>query len=211
MTSKIGVSAIAIFGAASLATAAHQLQLDVNALNGQSYDSGGNAAAFGGTTHTGSIMLSGGINSALEEILINGAPQGIASGQFMSFSGTINLVNGGVTGGSLSLTLQNADTFTASIVGGVGQVNTQAGQGFSIDGLLTNALFSSASFAGVDITDWFSEQPINGSFLNFAFNPNGSGADTDTDIDIFVVVPSPVAGGMAGVGLLGLAARRRRA
>ncbi|MGP1311069.1 MAG: hypothetical protein ACTS27_12810, partial [Phycisphaerales bacterium] len=163
------------------------------------------------TTHTGSIMLSGGINSALEEILINGAPQGIASGQFSSFSGTINLVNGGVTGGSLSLTLQNADTFTASIVGGVGQVNTQAGQGFSIDGLLTNALFSSASFAGVDITDWFSEQPINGSFLNFAFNPNASGADTDTDIDIFVVVPSPVAGGMAGVGLLGLAARRRRA
>lgn len=196
---------------ASGAHAANVMQIDVNALTGQALDSGGNAGAFGGLTHTGSIMLSGDSSSTLAGILFNGANQPIAAGQFQSFAGTINLVNGGVTGGSLMLALQNGDTFNATIVAGQGQVNFQAGQGFSIDGLLTSALFNASTFAGVDITPWYSEQPLNGSFLNFTFGPDANGTDMNTDIDIFVAIPSPLAGGMAGVGLMGLAARRRRA
>jgi hypothetical protein len=193
------------------ANAANALQIDVNALTGQALDSGGNAGAFGGLTHTGSIMLSGDASSTLAGILFDGANQPIAAGQFQSFAGTINLVNGGVTGGSLMLALQNGDMFSATIVGGAGQVNVQAGQGFSIDGLLTTAQFNASTFAGVDITPWFSEQPLNGSFLNFTFGPDANGTDINTDIDIFVAIPSPLAGGLAGVGLMGLAARRRRA
>lgn len=208
---KLFATAGLVVALAGAASAANQLQIDVNALTGQATDAGGNAGAFGGLTHTGSILLSGDSSSTLAGILFDGANQPIAAGQFQSFAGTINLVNGGVTGGSLMLALVNGDTFNASIIGGVGQVSIQAGQGFSIDGLLTSALFNASTFAGVDITPWYSEQPLKGSFLNFTFGPDANGTDLNTDIDIFVVIPSPLAGGMAGAALMGLAARRRRA
>jgi hypothetical protein len=125
-----------------------------------------------------------------------------------------------VTGGSLMLALQNGDMFSATIVGGAGQVNVQAGQGFSIDGLLTGAVFggpNGTTFANVGIAPWFADQPLDGSFINFAFGPNVMGFDGDTDIDIFLPaeedrpeIPAPLAGVMAGVGMLGLGARRRR-
>jgi hypothetical protein len=200
--------------ASGSALAANVLQIDVNALEGQATDTLGNATAFGGLAHVGSIMLSGGVNSTLAEVLIDGADQNVAPNQFASFSGTIDVSASVVTGGSLSLSLVNGDTFTAIIVAGSGHVNTQAGQGFSIDGLLTSAFFNASTFAGVDITPWYLAQMpsgLNGSFLNFQFSPNASGFDSDTDIDIFVVIPTPLAAGMAGVGLMGLAARRRRA
>ncbi len=211
MSKNTAILAALVAAAGSVASAG-VLQLDLNALQAQAQNSAGVNSAFGGVNHTGSILLSSGSLSHIADILVNGSAQNIASGQLMSFTGQINLVNGGVTGGSFALTLVDNSTFTASILGGQGQVNTQAGQGFSIDGLITSALFSSNPFAGVDITPWFSAQPLGGSFIEFAFNPNaGTGFDGDTNLDIFVVVPSPLAGGMAGLGLMGLAARRRRA
>lgn len=203
---------LAAFAAAgTCASAASVLQIDLNTLTAQAVRASDNANAFDGLGHTGSIMLSSNGSSTLADILLNGNAQNIAAGQLMSFTGQIDLVGGDVTGGSFTLTLTDASTFTATILGGYGQVNTQAGQGYSIDGLITSALFSSNPFAGVDISQWFSEQPLTGSFLEFAFNPNGSGFDGNTNLDIFVLVPSPLAGGLAGVGLMGLAARRRRA
>lgn len=200
---------------AGLASAAGIMQLDVNSLNAQALDSGGNASVFGGTTHTGAIQLSFSASSSLTEVILNGVGQNIASGQLATFAGTINMVLGQVTGGSFALTLNNTDTFTTSILGGFGQVNTQAGQGFSVDGLTFNGVFSSTTFAGVNIAPWFNTQPLDGSFINFAFNPDAqTGFDSDADVDIFLrtgIIPTPLAGGMAGLGLFGLAARRRRA
>ncbi len=210
MNKNIVILAALVAAAGSGVASANVLQLDLNALQAQAVDgAGGNS--FGGVNHTGSVMLTSGSLSHIADILLNGTAQNIAAGQLMSFSGQIDLVNGGVTGGNFALTLTDNSTFTANIVGGQGQVNTQAGQGFSIDGLITSALFSSNPFAGVDITPWFAAQPLSGSFIEFAFNPNASGFDGDTNLDVFVIVPSPLAGGMAGIGLMGLAARRRRA
>lgn len=203
---------------AGLASAAGIMQIDINVLNAQSVDNANNNVAFGGTSHTGAIVLSSGANSALAGILLNSATQPIAAGQLASFNGVINLVNGGVAGGSFSITLNNSDTFTTQIASGFGQVNSQllpgGVQGFSIDGLTFSGIFSSSTFAGVDISPWFNTQPLNGSFINFAFNPNANGFDSDADVDIFLVsgvIPTPLAGGMAGVGLLAVGARRRRA
>jgi hypothetical protein len=212
MSKKTVILAALVAAAGSGVASAGVLQLDLNALGAQSVDSAGGNVAFGGVNHTGSVLLSGGSLGHIADILINGIAQNITPGQLQSFTGQIDLVNGGVTGGNFALTLIDNSTFTATIVGGQGQVNTQAGQGFSIDGLITSALFSSDPFAGVIITPWFSAQPLNGSFIEFAFNPNAvTGFDGDTNLDIFVVIPSPLAGGMAGIGLVGLAARRRRA
>ena len=95
------------------------------------------------------------------------------------------------------MTLFGGSTFNAKIQNGFGQVNTQAGQGFRIDGLLTGATFSTDPFAGVSITPWFSAQPLDGAFLNFSFNPNANGFDMDTDIDIYLI-PAPHAGLVLG-------------
>lgn len=185
------------------------LQLDINALSGQSFGAAGGPGAFGGVGHTGSVHLSSNANSAFVELLLDGVSQNIASGQLQSFSGVINLVGGGVVGGNLSMTLVGGATFNAQIQNGFGQVNTQAGQGFRIDGLLTGATFSSDPFAGVPITPWFSAQPLEGAFLNFSFSPNANGLDMDTDIDIYLI-PAPHAGVALGLAAMGLGARRRR-
>lgn len=210
----LAVAASLAAGAGALAVT--ELQIDINSLRAQArFDNG--AMGFGGVNHTGSIQLTHTGTSNLAGVLIDGAAQAVAAGLLMSFSGQIDLVNGGVTGGFLNITLNNGDSFTSQIQGGIGQVQFQAGQGFSIDGLTTNGLFSSASFAGVNITPWFNDQPLNGAFINFSFSPNGMGRDNDTDIDIFLPadedrpeIPAPLAGSMAGAALLGLAARRRR-
>lgn len=209
MASKTLIAAFAgLAVAAGHASAASLLQLDVNTLTAQAQDAAGGNSAFGGTNHTGSVAFSANANSTLVDLFIDGQAQNIAAGQLSTFTGVINLVNGAVTGGSLNVTLANADTFNADIVPGIGQVNQAVGfGGFFIDGLLANATFSGASYAGADVSDFFNAQPLTGSFVSFQFNPNANGRSNMTDIDIWVV-PAPAS--MALLGLGGLVAARRR-
>ena len=100
MVTKMFGAAGALALTAGLASAAGILQIDINVLQAQSVDTNSNNVAFGGVTHTGSIVLSSGPNSALAGILLNSVSQSITPGQLASFSGVIDLVNGGVTGGS---------------------------------------------------------------------------------------------------------------
>jgi hypothetical protein len=200
-------AALALLAGAGVASATQVLQIDVNALTAT-------AAPGFSVGYTGSVDLTTNANTELAGILINGANQSI-SGTLDGFTGTIELVNGDVAGGSFAVSVLEADmmtvnTYSATISGAEGSVNTQAGQGFSIDGLTFAGTFSSAVFAGVDVSDWFDAQPLTGSFLQFAFNPNAMGVDGDSDIDIFVVVPLPAGGAMAFAGLAGLASVRRR-
>ena len=188
---------------ACFASATSVLQIDVNGLT---VDAGG---VFGGKTHTGALNITIDANSTLNAIKINGGDVGFA-GTITNFMGVINLDNGAVTGGSLFVEVNGVDTYSALISGAEGAVNSQAGQGFMIDGLTFQGFFSGPTFAGVDVSSWFTSQPLIGSFLQFAFSPNASGVDTDTDIDIFILVPLPTGAGLAATGLLGLAAIRRR-
>ncbi len=206
-TLKIAVLAgMAALGAQ--ASAASLLQLDVNTLTAQARDAAGANSPFGGTTHTGSVAFNANPNSVLGGLFIDGANQNIASGQLSTFTGVIELVNGQVSGGNLSMTLNNSDTFNADIVPGQGHVTDITGfGGFFIDGLITSAVFNASSFAGADISTFFNAQPLTGSFVNFQFNPNVNGRSNSTDIDIFVV-PAPAS--MALLGLGGLVATRRR-
>ncbi len=208
-TKKFAATAagIAMLAGASMASATTQLQIDVNSLTAT-------AGAGFGTSYTGAVNFTKNVNSDLAGILIDGVGQ-TSTGTLDTFTGTINLVGGMVTGGSFAVTVLESDavtfnTYSATIAGGAGQVNTQAGQGFSIDGLTFNGAFTSAVFSGVDVTPWFNNQPLTGSFIHFAFNPNAMGVDTDSDIDIFVTVPLPAGGAMAFAGLAGLAGVRRR-
>jgi hypothetical protein len=215
------LAAAALLATAGSALAVTELQIDINALRAQSYNSNA-TKGFSGVNHSGYIILSSGSATNLAEILINGNAQGIAANMLMSVSGRIDLDNGFVTGGDLTVTLMNnAGVFTADIPdtsGDVtpGRVRLQAGQGFSIDGLVMNGMFDMDTFAGVDVSLWHANEPLSGSFIEFAFGPNGLGFDGDTNLDVFLPVedrpgiPAPLAGFMGGFGLLGLGARRRR-
>lgn len=201
------VSVIALLAATGAANAG-VLQFDLNSLSSQASGPGGGNAPFNGVNHTGAVALASTANSTLAEILIDGAAQNIAPGLLQSFSGVINLANGMVLGGGMSFTLTGGETFTAQIQNGVGQVNPQAGQGFRIDGLLTNVTLSADPFGGVSVTPFFNGQPLEGAFLNFSFAPDANGFDAVTSLDIFVV-PTPAAGALLMLGGA-FASRRRR-
>jgi len=203
----VTAAALAAFAGASVASAGTEVQIDVNALTAT-------AAPGFSTTYTGDVVLSTNANSMLAGMLIDGVGQTV-TGTLSDFTGTISIANGLVTGGSFTVEVLESDavtmnSYTASIVGGSGSVGTQAGQGFTIDGLTFAGLFSSNTFAGVDVSPWYDAQPLVGSFLQFAFNPNAMGVDVQSDIDIYATVPLPAGGAMAFAGLVGLAGVRRR-
>lgn len=204
----------AAVGLSATVMATTTVQIDINGLSTQSQVAAGGGgwsnAAFGGTTHTGRLVLSHDGNSVLAGVSINGQMQPLSS-TLASFAGTILLNAGVVSGGSFTATNADGTSYSASIVSGVGRVRTQAGQGFRIDGLTFQGLFSGPLFAGVNVGPFFSVQPLFGSFLHFAFNPNATtGLDSDADIDIFASIPLPTSAPLAGAGLLGLAGVRRR-
>jgi hypothetical protein len=193
--------------AATPADAAFSLQIDVNSLTAEFSPS--NGAGFGENA-SGFIMLGEDGNSTLNGIKLDQIDQGIAPGQLWTFSGVIELTNGTVVGGSLDIILTDGSRYGAFFSEGSGRVIEQAGQGFAIDGLTFSGAFfglvNGTDFGGVDVSDLgFLQLP--GSFLTFAFDPDGQGVDTDTDIDIWIV-PAPTTAAI--FGLAGLAAARRR-
>lgn len=208
MPSKcVVLAAGAAFAVAAAASADSVLQIDVNGLTAT-------AGAGFGTGYTGTLTLSHDADATFNALKIDGVDQPVgAQWSLASFAGSITLSGGVVTGGSFQVDVTDTvvvDTYSASIASGSGMVNTQAGQGFTIDGLTFNGLFGASTFAGIDVSPWHSAQPIGGSFLNFAFMPDAQGVDEDADIDIFAVVPAPGGAGLGLAGLAGLAGLRRR-
>lgn len=218
MSMKTILTAAVVFATAGSALATTELQLDINKVEAQAKRANGNNG-FGGLTHTGSIQLSKGVNTVLAGVLIDGVVQATTTTVVTSFTGLITFNMGQVTGGNFAVTMNDGSIFTTDILGGSGMIVNQVlpggVNGFSIDGLTFNGLFNSSTFVGVDIAPWFDTQPLDGSFINFAFAPNAQGRST-SDIDIFIpadetpVIPAPLGAGMGLVGLAGLAARRRR-
>ncbi len=233
------LAAAATVAFAGSAFASNELQIDINALLSQvvsaepvaqdmhnSSTSASTPASSGvrgggfGLNFTGTVNISDKAGSSLAGILIDGIGQTV-TGTLADFVGTINLENGDVTGGSFRVDVLESDavtmnTYTATIVANIGQVEEQAGQGFTINGLTFEGMFSSDTFAGVDVSLWNDNEPLVGSFIEISLDPDDNGLDNDTDVDLFVtpapVVPLPSAPALAGVGLVGVlaGARRRR-
>lgn len=199
------------------------LQFDINNTSFQAYNAGGQAAPFGGLTHTGRLdfieTLS--VTQLLSVSVRNGNdPYQIVptfSGTLSDLAMSVNLSNGAVTGGSLSFDVNGGppgggDRYTATF-SAAGNVTTFVGGGFKVEGLSFTGRFSDSNFAGVPIPDFFAAQTgafLNGDFIAFRIEPNATGGG-QADTDIFVTnVPS--AGSFACLGLGGLLClpRRRR-
>lgn len=192
-----------------------EVQFDLNSVAIQAFDQGGAASAFGGESHTGTLVVSLDADSALAAFTDgSGLPamfRGGPDGQF-SFSAQISLDGGMVTGLTLDLSIDNgADSYSASIVPGSGTVTVEAdadGNSFAIDGLLVGGEFSDAMFGDIDVSALFDAQPLLGNLLVFDYRPNAAGFDSQADIEFFTTIPSP--GSAALLALSGCAAARRR-
>jgi hypothetical protein len=197
------------------------LQFDVNSIGVQITNSGGANSAFGGLSHNGAVNFSIRPSTILLEVAVRSSPNGpfvnqAFSGTISNFTGSVNLSNGIVTGGSIALAVNgNTDSYTAQIVPNVGRVKTYVGGGFIVQGLTFQGAFTDASFGNVNVAPWFAANGgLLGSFLQFNFNPDATGAGF-SDMDIFVdAVPLPAAAWAGLCTLAGLAtvqwARRRR-
>lgn len=221
MKRSVAFSLATVLVAGTAVVADPTLQMDINNLHFQALDSGGNATQFNGSNHTGAMQLDYQSSfSRLVDISFSDGLSGPSTGSnsvptLSGFSGIINMTNGQVTGGNLTVTVEGGDTYSTQISSS-GRVDDFVGGGFTIQGLTFDGNFSDASFGGVDVAPWFNgqdgPQALLGSFLTFVFDPTAIG-DGYADMDLFVVVPLPPAGwaGMATLaGVMGLGYIRRR-
>lgn len=208
---------------AGVAQAELTLQLDINAIGIQVKDGSGNPTAFGGLTHTGSIELSYDPSfTILNEVAIQAGSGPFVdqnfSGTLSDISGSIELNNGVVVGGSLTVEVNaGGDWYMAEVRPNSGMVQTATTPGgFKIDALTFKGEFSDDMFGNVDVEPWFLAQgqglALEGSLLKFNFQPDQNGVGFG-DLDAFVVVPLPPAG-LAGLSVLaavgGVSVVRRR-
>jgi hypothetical protein len=211
------IAALALAGSAA---ADPVLQFDVNAFNAQAENSSGASVPFAGLMHTGSVnfsvgagMLAGMFIQTTSSGPFNNA--GLSGFTMSSFTGQINLTNGMVTGGNITLTLNNGDHYTTSVVANSGAVTNFVGGGFKIQALTDHGFFNDATFGNVNVSQFFNFQGVNGlpgSFLQFNFQPNGQGF-ASSDMDMFVTaipLPSAAISGLAGLGVLACVRRIRR-
>src|SRR5436190_921818 len=192
------------------AFAQRTLQFDLNNLDFQSRNVAGANAAFGGLTHTGSVLISATIPPAqLVDLAMRPGPgQAFVmqpAANLTNLNMLINLVAGMVTGGTFTIDVNGGpsaggDRYTANI-GAAGSVTPFVGGGYQIEGLTSNGIFSDNQFATVAIPDFFGGQGgspgLQGSFLGFRINPDQSGHSV-VDVDEFVTAPTP--GTLACVG-----------
>lgn len=207
VTRIIACAGLLASGSACLA----QLRIDVIGLEVDSFDITGAPSPFGGVTHSGTVVFTNGAASALQDVSINGASQSITPMALSAFTASIALANGVVSGGDLQITLTNAETFACDFASGVGFVSVAPAGGFVIDNTAVfNGLFNASTFAGVNVSQWFNAQPLNGTSISpFVFNilrgDDGEGAEFSV-----ILVPTPGSGAAMAVGLLAFGSRRRR-
>jgi len=203
------VAAAGALAAQGQARAAMMLHMDLNSVVVSAGDLG-----FQGIDHTGTLALSADSDAELAGLLIDGEEQG-ATSPLADLTGEIRLQNGAVVGGEMTVTLEDGSTYTAVIANPEGRVNTQALQGFTIDGLTGAGAFDQLpdgdSFGGVDLRPYFGEQRggFDGAFFLFAYGPANGASDITADLELYLTVPAPGSVALGGMGLL-LAFRRTR-
>lgn len=213
-----GFVCVAVAALAGAAAQGQTIRFDINNLAFQAQDGSGQASPFGGTGHTGSLVVTSSAGSLVDVGIREGTGLPFIdhgfSGSLTDFQLTIELSGGGVTGGNLLFDVNGGpsgggDRYSAALGAG-GSVEPFVGGGYTIDGLSLAGLFSDAGFSNVDVGRWFDVQGggLAGSFLFFDFRPDASGAGTGADFEHYVNVPTP--GAIACLGLAGIVALRRR-
>lgn len=218
MKKTLILAAAASLASAPVVLADDVLQIDVDALSAVA--SGAFSETFTGSLHVFNTAADEDFNENAEilDVLIDGDAQGTggAGVDEFSFDMVLNFSGGNITSGTIEVAVDQGgseNTYAADVAATSGGSILDIGGTFLIGGLTFDGLFASpaGTFLGVDISRWGDVQPVPGRFAQIAFEPNGDNIDEDTDVDVFIAIPTPAGAAMAGLGLLGVAARRRRA
>ncbi len=213
MRATYGLACALTAGITAASAQATFIHFDLNAITVSAGE------AFNGESHSGTLVLGASAVTSLNAIELDGVSTALSEG-LSAMSGEIVLLNGQVLGGFIAFTADDGAEYIATIGGGAGAVDTQAGRGFRVDGLTNNGLLDNlsangTSFAGVDIAKMLPMgDPVilEGSFLLHGYGPNGSGFDGFVDLDVYADAPVPAPGPMAlalSAACLGGARRRR--
>jgi hypothetical protein len=205
---------------AEAASAQLTLAIDIQGVDYQFRDAGGNAA-FGGLAHTGTLEWSGAAATTADTRVGSEGRFGplapVAQNvPLKGFSGELTFDAGLLTGGWLSIALDNAEehTYTTSLKPG-GALSATNQMGYTIDGLTFNGAFSDSVWGDIDVTPWYEAQgggALPGAFFQFRFWPSPQ-AGGNADVEVYVMVPLPPAvwaGSATLMGLAGVACIRRR-
>lgn len=175
------------------------VQLD---LNGLTADAGG---AFDGMGHSGSLSITANGSSSLNAIIVDGVQMNFTA-SLQSLTGSISTAFGAVTGGNISINLDDGSVFSAMIADGSGQIAQGGSQvGFIIPANFHSGSFNGPAFAGVDVSGFSGE--VTGQLLLFGYTPNASGVDGSTNVDMFLV---PAPGAIALLVMAGVVSGSRR-
>ncbi|MFA9477543.1 hypothetical protein ACERK3_04460 [Phycisphaerales bacterium AB-hyl4] len=213
MTKFMGSATLALgmtlgFSAAD-ADAATVLRMDINNVVA---DWDGVAGDSFGSSASGILSLSFGNLTNLDSIQINSVEQVGLTG-IQDFVGSIVINNGYVVDGGFTVTDLSSNTYSADFVNGqVFNIGGDVGP-FLVSGGTNNGVFSGSSFAGIDVSQWFTPgEAYNGLYTEFRYD--GNSIDNSTEFHASVVVPTPAAAlaGLPMLGVLGLGymIRRRR-
>ncbi|MGP1309402.1 MAG: hypothetical protein ACTS27_04315 [Phycisphaerales bacterium] len=176
-------------------------------------------APFTGTDFTGTLSF--GVpetDNATADVLLDGETVSVI-GVLLAI-GEINFVDGEIVDGFFGVAEDTTFNIYITDIAPGGGINTQAGQGFSIDGLTLGGQFGNKgtgpaepgfTFGGVDVFAAFgaraADETLEGSFFITSFNPDENGLDNRVGLDVFIL---PTPGTAALAGLAGLAFLRRK-
>jgi len=183
--------------------------------------------AFNSATFTGALVFGLDSDSSMS-VAIDSTNQANFAGTIIGLNGTVNLTSGQITSGMMSVLVQNPDSsvdqYAYDVVTGSGSVSRPsqpsafAIQGYSLSGLTSDGIFTDANFGGVDISSWFNQQPVEGSFLQFNYHPNAAGYDNNANVNVTAAafvssplapVPLPRSAWAGGFLLMGFGAWRK--
>lgn len=218
--SFIAAAAVTAVAGAQTASAQLTLGLDINDFEYAFTDSSG-ARSFGGERHTGAMnwSLSGDEAAAprvVDARMGDHGPTGILHDVLLGsglrdFDATVNLESGRVSGGNISILLDNGDSYTANFAGG--RLISLGSSGYVLDSFTLDGEFSDDQFGAIDVSEFNALDTLPGWTLAFRFNPSAGDASGEADAEVFVMVPLPPAA-LAGLGMLagvmGVSVARRR-
>jgi len=173
------------------------LQLNLSGVTIQAENASGTMnVPFTSSSFSGKLVF-GSSNSSTLAVGIDSTPQSSYNGTIIGFNGEVTLSSGKIAGGQMSVLVQNPDTsvdvYSYNVVNNSGSVSRPASpsafasQGYSLSGLTSDGLLSDANFGGVDVSTWFNQQPLEGSFLQFNYHPDSAGFDNNSSVNITAI------------------------
>jgi len=185
------------------------LHMDINSITISAFDSTGTTpTAFTGTGFTGQLQFGVNSNSVISTD-INDDPNDGFTGNITGFTGSLSLAAGALTGGSVTVTVQNGaatDTYSYNVLADTGSLARSPDAsvfnqlGYGLAGDTNNGVFANNNFGGIDVSPWVANEPLTGNFFQFHYRPNGLGTDQGGDVELYVDT-IPGAKGAPAVGL----------